>query len=277
MKDFYIADAARFENQAVTSLFLLAQIGVRDRKGNGQYLALTLADKTGQFEARMWEEFADIVTTCASGCYVKVQGTISKYQGKFQITITKMRLAAASEIDTADFIPTTQFDIAEMLAELRGYVADFKSEPLRVLVLSFLDDPALGAAFAEAPAAKRLHHAWIGGLLEHVLCLVRVCRATVSFYPEVDPDLLLTGAILQFRLHAGGPVDRPHLDCAGDADRAHCPAGYGGGQGRAAGGTVSAEAEVAGGAYDPVAPRQIGVRLAEAADDAGGDAAKRAR
>jgi 3'-5' exoribonuclease len=196
MKDFYIADAARFENQAVTSLFLLAQIGVRDRKGNGQYLALTLADKTGQFEARMWEEFADVVTTCASGCYVKVQGTVSKYQGKFQITITKMRLAAASEVDTADFIPTTQFDVAEMLTELRGYVAAFKSELLRALVLSFLDDPEMGAAFAEAPAAKRLHHAWIGGLLEHVLCLVRVCRATAPFYPEVDPDLLVTGAIL---------------------------------------------------------------------------------
>jgi 3'-5' exoribonuclease len=196
MKEFYIADAARFENQAITSFFCISTIGSRDRKGGGQYLALTLLDKTGQFEARMWEDFADVVGTCNAGCYVKVQGQVSKYQGKFQITVSKMRLAASSEIDTADFIPTTEHDIPTMAAELRGYVAEFRNEHLRALVLIFLDDPQVGAAFMEAPAAKRLHHAWIGGLLEHVLCLVRVCRATAPFYPEVNPDLLLTGAIL---------------------------------------------------------------------------------
>ena len=83
-----------------------------------------------------------------------------------------------------------------MAAELRGYVEAFPNPHLRRLVLSFLDDPTLGPAFLEAPAAKRLHHAWIGGLLEHVLHLVRLCLATAPFYPEVDPDLLLTGAIL---------------------------------------------------------------------------------
>ena len=197
MKDFFIADAARFENQSITSYFCLASIAARERKGTGgQYLALTLADKTGQFEARMWEDFADALQHCAEGCYVKVQGQVSKYQGKFQITLTKMRPAADSEIDTADFIPTTQFDIAEMNAELRSYVAAFTSPHLRALVLAFLDDPAIGPAFVVAPAAKRLHHAWIGGLLEHVLTLVRVCLATAPFYPEVDPDLLVTGAIL---------------------------------------------------------------------------------
>jgi 3'-5' exoribonuclease len=197
MKDFYIADAARFENQSVTSYFCLASIGVREKKGGGgQYVALSLADKTGQFEARMWDDFAEAVQQCAEGCYVKVQGQVSKYQGKYQITLTKMRPAAESEIDTADFVPTTTFDVAEMEAELRGYVAAFANPHLRALVLAFLDDPEVGPAFMVAPAAKRLHHAWIGGLLEHVLTLVRVCLATAPFYPEVDPDLLVTGAIL---------------------------------------------------------------------------------
>jgi 3'-5' exoribonuclease len=197
MKDFFIADAPRFENQAITSFFVISSITARDKKGSaGQYLALTLADKSGQFEARMWEDFADALITCAAGCYVKVQGQVSKYQGKFQITLTKLRLAAASEIDTADFVPTTQYDIPTMAAELRSYVAAFTNPHLRRLVLSFLDDPTLGPAFLEAPAAKRLHHAWIGGLLEHVVSLVRVCLATAPFYPEVDPDLLVTGAIL---------------------------------------------------------------------------------
>ncbi|HEX4156096.1 MAG TPA: HD domain-containing protein [Acidobacteriaceae bacterium] len=197
MKDFFVADAARFENQSVTSYFCLSMLSLRERKsGDGQYLALTLADKTGQLEARMWEEFAAVLETCAEGCYVKAQGQISKYQGKFQITLTKMRAAAESEVDAADFVPATEFDVAEMMAELRGYVEEFRSAPLRALVLRFLDDPAVGAAFQQAPAAKRLHHAWLGGLLEHVLALVRVCRGVAPFYPEVDRDLLVTGAIL---------------------------------------------------------------------------------
>jgi 3'-5' exoribonuclease len=130
------------------------------------------------------------------GSYVKVQGQVSKYQGKWQITLTKMRLAAESEVDAADFVPTTQFDIGEMWAELRGTVGEFKNAELRRLVFAFLDDEEIGAAYRAAPAAKVLHHAWIGGLLEHVVALVRVCRATAPFYPEVDRDLLVTGAIL---------------------------------------------------------------------------------
>jgi 3'-5' exoribonuclease len=196
MKDFYIADAARFEGQPVTTFFCIGSISLRDRKPSGQYLALTLVDKSGQCEARMWEDFADAVLNCAAGCYVKVQGTVSKYQGKYQITLTKMRLAATAEVDTADFVPTSIYDIPTMAGELRNYVAAFTNPHLKALVLSFLDDPKIGPAFIEAPAAKRLHHAWLGGLLEHVLCLVRVCVATAPFYPEVDRDLLVTGAIL---------------------------------------------------------------------------------
>ena len=197
MKEFFVEDAAKFDGEVVTSYFAVSSMSLREKKGGGgQYLALTLNDKTGAMEARMWEEFASAVATCEEGCYVKVQGQVAKYQGKFQITLTKMRLAAESEIETADFIPTTKFDIGEMWAELRGYVDAFQNAELRRLVFAFLDDEAIGAAFREAPAAKVLHHAWIGGLLEHVLTLVRVCRATAPFYPEVDPDLLVTGAIL---------------------------------------------------------------------------------
>jgi 3'-5' exoribonuclease len=83
-----------------------------------------------------------------------------------------------------------------MWTELRGYVDAFQNADLRRLVFAFLDDETIGAAYRAAPAAKVLHHAWIGGLLEHVVTLVRVCRAAAPFYPEVDPDLLVTGAIL---------------------------------------------------------------------------------
>ncbi len=196
MKEFFIADSARFENQSITGFFLVTAISARDRKGGGQYLALTLADKSGLLEARMWDDFAEALQACSVGSYVKAQGQISKYQGKHQITISKLRLANPTEVDPGDFVPTTRYEIPAMAAELRGYVDAFGNTHLRRLVLAFLDDPQIGPAFREAPAAKRLHHAWIGGLLEHVLLLVRLCRATAPFYPEVDPDLLVAGAIL---------------------------------------------------------------------------------
>ncbi len=197
MKSFFVADAPRFENEIVTTFFCLASLSVREKKGGGgQYLALMLADKTGQLEARMWEEFAEVLGSCSEGCYVKAQGQISKYQGKFQITLTRMRSAAEEEVESADFVPATPFDVGEMDRELRGYVAAFRNEWLQRLVLRFLDDPEIGPAFRVAPAAKKLHHAWLGGLLEHVLHLVRVCRATAPLYPEVNPDLLVAGAIL---------------------------------------------------------------------------------
>jgi len=197
MKDFYIADAARFENAVVTTYFCLASMALREKKtGNGQYLALTLADKTGSLEARMWDDFVEAYAGCSEGCYVKVQGQVSKYQGKWQITLTKMRNAAESEVDTADFQPVSEFPAEQMDAELRAIVAGFADEDLKALVLAFLDDPEIGPAFRIAPAAKMLHHAWISGLLEHVLTLVKVLRAVGPFYPEVNQDLLLTGAIL---------------------------------------------------------------------------------
>lgn len=196
MKEFFIADAAKFDNCVVTSHFALSSLSVREKKQGGQYLALILTDKTGSMEARMWDEITDALANCSEGCYVKVQGQISKYQGKFQITLQKMRHAVETEIDPADYLPATRFDVDEMWAELRGNVGQFANPDLKRLVFSFLDDEAIASAYRSAPAAKRLHHAWLGGLLEHVVMLVRVCLATAPFYPEVDRDLLVTGAIL---------------------------------------------------------------------------------
>ena len=197
MKDFFVADAAKFDGETITSFFAISSFSVREKKGGGgQYLALVLSDKTGSLEARMWEEFASAMETCGEGCFVKVQGQISKYQNRFQITLARMRLAADAEVDVSDFVPATKYDVSEMWSELRGYVDGFSNEDLKRLVFAFLDDEQIGGAYREAPAAKMLHHAWLGGLLEHVLFLVRICKAAAPFYPEVDADLLVTGAIL---------------------------------------------------------------------------------
>jgi 3'-5' exoribonuclease len=197
MKDFFIADAPHFENSVVTSFFVLSSLQVRERRqGGGQFLTVTLTDKTGSMPAVMWEDFADAIAPCTEGCYVKAMGQINRYQNKFQMALQRLRFAAETEIDPADYLPVTHFDVDQMWDELRGYVSRFANSDLKRLVFAFLDDPAIAAAYRTAPAAKMLHHAWIGGLLEHVLTLVRVCLATVPFYPEVNPDLLVTGAIL---------------------------------------------------------------------------------
>ncbi len=197
MKSFFVADAPRFENEVVTSFFCLSSLSVREKKGaGGQYLVLVLSDKTGQLEARMWEDFADVLQGCNEGCFVKAQGQISRYNGRFQITLTRMRAADGDEVEQADFVPTSRFDIGGMEGELRSYVEAFSDVWLRRLIGQFLNDPEIGPAFRVAPAAKRLHHAWLGGLLEHVLHLVRLCRTIAPLYPEVNADLLIAGAIL---------------------------------------------------------------------------------
>lgn len=197
MKDFYVADASKHDNLVITSYFCLSGAGLRENKTRGgQYLALTLTDKTGSLEARMWEGFAEAFAVCKEGCYVKVQGTVSQYKGKWQLTLTKMRNAAEADIEKADFQPVSEFPTELMDAELREIVNGFRDPDLERLVLAFLDDEDIGPAFRVAPAAKLLHHAWISGLLEHVLQLAKVLKALAPFYPEVNQDLVITGAIL---------------------------------------------------------------------------------
>ena len=197
MKDFFIHDAPRHENAVITSYFLLSSLSAREKKGGGQYLALTLIDRTGSFDARMWEDFAEVLDTCSAGCYVKAQGRVERYNGRFQLSLQRLRNAAESEVDTGDFQPTSQYDVDALWDELNGYVDGFTSLHLQALVRAFLQDPELGPAFRTAPAAKMLHHAWLGGLLEHVVFLVRLClRVAPQYADEINPDLLVTGAIL---------------------------------------------------------------------------------
>ncbi len=196
MKDFFIVDAPKFENKSIDSYFVLSSIQARERKQGGAYLAAVLTDKTGSFDARMWEDFSEALEGCTAGGYVKVRGLISNYQGKFQITLQKMRHAAESEVDASDFLAVTTKDVDAMWKELRAHVAGFINKDLKRLVLAFLDDEEIAAAYKKAPAAKLLHHAWIGGLLEHVVGLLAVIKVVGPCYPDANLDLIMTGAIL---------------------------------------------------------------------------------
>ena len=193
MKEPSIADLGRYENQAVTGYFVVTSRQTKSKKDGSPYFALTLADSTGQIEARMWD--TSDAGEFASGDVVKLRGQVSRYQDKLQITVDRIRRAAPAEFDLGDFVPKTECDVDELWAALGSYVESFTDPHLKALMQSFLDDPEIAAALREAPAAKTLHHAWIGGLLEHIISLLGVCDLAAKHY-GVHRDLLLTGAML---------------------------------------------------------------------------------
>lgn len=196
MKDFYVADAARKENQQIVGYFAVTAKQVRAKKEGGEYLALTLGDKTGQFDARMWDNFAECVPTFKAGDVVKVQALVCRFAEKLQLKIDKLRIATTEEFTLGDFVPATEKDVDQLWAQLNAIVATFTDKHLLLLARSFIDDPKLGSALREAPAAKSMHHAFIGGMLEHVVSMLGLCDAVAKHYPQIHRDLLLTGALL---------------------------------------------------------------------------------
>lgn len=193
MKEPSVADLARHENQSITGFFVVAGKQVRSKKDGATYFALTLADSTGQIEARMWD--ATEAGEFAAGDIVKLRGQVCRYQEKLQLNVERIRKAAAGEYELGDFVPKTERDVDELWAELNGYVESFTEPHLKALLRSFLDDPEIASELKEAPAAKSMHHAWIGGLLEHVVSLLGICDLAAKHY-AVHRDLLLTGVVL---------------------------------------------------------------------------------
>ncbi len=193
MKEPSIADLGRYENQTITGFFAVNAKQTRSKKDGSPYFALTLGDRTGQIEARMWE--TSDADDFAAGDIVKLRGQVNRYQDKLQINVDRIRLANAGEFDLGDFVPKTERDVDELWAELNSYVESFTDPYLKALLRAFLDDAEIAAALREAPAAKSLHHAWIGGLLEHIVSLLSICDLAAKHY-GVHRDLLLTGAVL---------------------------------------------------------------------------------
>jgi 3'-5' exoribonuclease len=203
MKDFYIAGASEQENKVVISSFVVASKQVKAKKTGEPYLALTLCDRTGQLEAKMWDNVAGVIESFEQDDFVKVKGLLNKYNGRFQLTIHKLRRLEEQEVDPADYLPKCPRDIEELWSELAAFVAGFRNPYLKALLEAFMADPAVAAAYKTAPAAKTLHHAYIGGLLDHVVSLFRLCDLAVRNYPQLDRDLLLSGAFL----HDIGKID----------------------------------------------------------------------
>ena len=194
MKEFFICECAQHENKVITSTFVVVSKQVKPKKTGEPYLALTLGDRTGQIEAKMWDNVEDALDAFEQDDFLKVKGLLNRYKNRFQITIHKLRRLGESEIDFADYLPKTTKDIGELWQTLAGFVEGFQNPHLKALVQSFMADPEIAEAYRNAPAAKTLHHAYIGGLLDHVVSLFRSCDLICRNYPQINRDLLLTGA-----------------------------------------------------------------------------------
>jgi 3'-5' exoribonuclease len=196
MKEFYISDCTRHENKIITSNFVVVSKQIKPKKTGEPYLALTLGDRSGQLEAKMWDNVEEVLNAFEQDDFLKIKGLVNRYKNRFQLTVHKLRKLGDSEIDFSDYLPKTTKNIDELWQTLTTFVASFQNPHLRSLVQAFMSDPEIAAAYRNAPAAKTLHHAYIGGLLDHVVSLFRSCDLVCRNYPQVNRDLLLTGVFL---------------------------------------------------------------------------------
>jgi 3'-5' exoribonuclease len=194
MKSPYVGDLV--PNEIVTAQFLVISKEVRQKKSGEPYLSLQFCDRTGEIEAKMWDNVAEVMNSFDRDDFVKVKGLAQLYQNRSQFTVHKLRRLEEHEVEPEDYFPCSDRDPDEMFMELWDIIAGLKNEHLRALLHAVFNDTQLAAFFKIAPAAKSIHHACRGGLMEHVLSLCQLCRITASHYKDIDLDLLLTGAIL---------------------------------------------------------------------------------
>jgi 3'-5' exoribonuclease len=190
-------------NQTISTTFLVKSKELRNKKTGGQFALITLSDKTGDIVGQWWDNFEDSIDTFDRDDIVFARGLVTVYRNHLQLSIHRMRPCQGHEYSLTDYFPTTKYDVDEMFAELMAIVGEFKNEFLRSLLQSIFADEATARKFKKAPAAKSMHHPYLGGLLEHSLSLVKLCRKVGEHYPGIDIDLLQTGAVL----HDFGKID----------------------------------------------------------------------
>jgi 3'-5' exoribonuclease len=194
MKSPYVSELE--PNKVVTASFLVHHKEIRQKKSGEMYLSLLLGDRTGELDAKMWDNVAEIIDDFERDDFVKAKGMLQVFHNRRQLTIHKLRRMDESEIDFVDYFPSSKRDPAEMWTELRGIVAGIGNPHLKGLLNALFDDESIAQRFRRAPAAKQIHHAYLGGLIEHVLSVCAMARLAAAHYVNIDCDLLLTGVVL---------------------------------------------------------------------------------
>jgi 3'-5' exoribonuclease len=193
-KDLFIADIQ--DNQEVSAPFLVKTMRLAETKAGKPFLALEVMDRTGELVARVWDDAERLAARCPAGSVARVSGLAQVYKGALQLKITNLEKIEAEGTDWALFLPTTPGDIEAMAAEVITLIKGLEDKDIKRLLMALVKDQALWEAFLMAPAAKSMHHAYIGGLLEHSLGLCRLADRVAALYPTLDRSLLIAGAIL---------------------------------------------------------------------------------
>jgi 3'-5' exoribonuclease len=194
MKAAYVSSLT--PDTIITSFFLVCEKELRATREGKPFLRLELSDRSGTIEARLWDNAETLAHVFDRDDIVKVQARVENYKNRMQLAVEKLRRAEPAEVDLADYFPHTAEDVEQLYVRLREHVAAIKNPWLNRLASGVIEDPAVSPRLKRAPAAKRMHHAFLGGLLEHIVSLCDLCRLAAQHYRELDLDLLLTGAIL---------------------------------------------------------------------------------
>jgi 3'-5' exoribonuclease len=194
MSKIFVAELK--DGESVTSFFMAAQVQLRQRRRGEPFLTLSLTDRTGEISAVMWEGAADAARDLDDGDIVKINGTVGTYHGDRQLTVARLRKAVPEEVSLDEYMPRSEKDPNQLLGDLKLAVDQMRNPHLRQLLEGLLADPDILQAWKAAPAAKGIHHAVLGGLLEHTASVVGLCRLLADYYPAVDRDMLLAGAML---------------------------------------------------------------------------------
>ncbi|MBW3600827.1 MAG: HD domain-containing protein [Planctomycetes bacterium] len=196
------------EGDQVDQVFLVAEKQLRTNRSGNLYMHLRLADRTGAVSAMVWNVTEKNASRFQSGDYARVEGAAQIYNGAVQIIASQVDRVDARTVDESDFFPLGTADIDQLARRLAEMLRGVRNFPLRNLAESFLIDEKFMSKFVAAPAGVKNHHAYRGGLLEHVVDLMELTQAVAPRYPEVDPDLLLFGAFL----HDMGKIDELTYD-----------------------------------------------------------------
>jgi 3'-5' exoribonuclease len=182
--------------ETVDDVFVLSEKSMSQKKDGKNYLNLTFMDRTGNLRGVLWENVDDTVDRISVGDYVQVKGSVSEYRGTLQLVVRAVIRSAAENVEPADFLPVTTRNIDAMFEKLLQITDALKTPCFHDLFKLFWADAEMVRLFKAAPAAKKMHHAYIGGLLEHTLSMAILVDRLAGHYTGVDRDLLLTGAIL---------------------------------------------------------------------------------
>ncbi len=184
------------DGDAVEEVYLLADKQLRANRNGDLYLLAGLRDKTGLMSGLMWNVVEETVAHFSAGEFVKVKGKVQLYQGGLQMIVTQIHPVPPEGLDVADFQPTATQDVERLMTRLREILQSIETPPLRALMDCFLIDEPLMQAFSQAPAGVKTHHAYHGGLAEHVLNILETAHRIAELYPQLDRDLFLAGIFL---------------------------------------------------------------------------------